>query len=518
MLRLLAFRKIVVVLCVFSCIALRSRDLCLAQPENEKPNVLPLSTAYDPVPGQTTGKTFFTTVEWQGQEYHASEGTTVLMQAIIDPATDPRVRAKALERLSSLRSRETTAQLIALYDDLRERDEKAGVMACLTWSEDPRGFPLFTRLLDHEKDHMLRLVAAIALAEWNVRRGVEELVALLGSNAVLTQPAHRPYIRDNALDMFLTNNRRKGWRFPAEEIRKSIEARPGLDREQFVALYIAEIKKWFAGNEHRFPNWEPGDPLPAAPKLPPIPPGPEDVLSLSAAFRAPPTIWPVSQEKEKEVSWEGQRYPAAEGVDLLMKVALEASSVDNRLRAIHRLEHLGSQLHNTERIPELMKLYGRVTHRSEKVTLVFCLARSKDQRALPLFTEILDTREEKYLRLPAAYGLALWNARRGVRELIELLVVEETVRPILYPGIISDEAARLLARLNYLKSWWAPEAPLQAVREARTDVHDEIVVSCHVTLKEWFDENKHRFPDWKPGDPLPEVPASEGEKNGNKKP
>ncbi len=74
-----------------------------------------------------------------------------------------------------------------------------------------------------------------------------------------------PYVRDNALDLFETKNRLKGWGFPDQEIRKAIEGRAGLDREAFVASYTAEIKKWFAENERRFPDWKPGDPLPEVP-------------------------------------------------------------------------------------------------------------------------------------------------------------------------------------------------------------------------------------------------------------
>ncbi len=287
------------------------------------------------------------------------------------------------------------------------------------------------------------------------------------------------------------------------------------------ALYIGEIKnaikKWFAENEHRFPNWKPGDPLPTAETPPPIPPvpGPEDVLSLSPAFRPSPMVWTRGETKDEEVSWQGKRYPAREAVDVLMKVALEPGSVNGRSLALHRLERIAGQLRDTERVPQLVELYERVTGRSEKVHLLFCLAESRDARALPLFAEILETRQEEYLRLPAAYGLAVWNVRRGARQLIELLSVKQTESPILYPGIIGDEAARLVSRLNYWKSWWAPEAALQAAAEARArpEVHDEVLDSCHAELKKWFAENERRFPDWKRGDPLPQVPAPEADKS-----
>jgi hypothetical protein len=369
---------------------------------------------------------------------------------------------------------------------------------------------LFTRVLEHEKDHTVRLSAASALAQWNARRGVAELVMLLDSDEVFPQPVYSPYgrnIGDIVLGGFLSKSRDKGWGFPEEEVRNSIEAQAGLGEAMMKALYIAEvkaaIKKWFAENQDRFPDWKPGDPLPAGPKLPRIPPGPEDVLSLSAAVTQRRTSWTGAQEKEEEVSWEGQRFAAREGVDLLMKVALGPGSVGDHVRALERLGTLGTQLRNTERVPQLIELYGRLTDRSEKVAVLFCLAEAKDPRALPFFAEILNTREEEYLRLPAAYGLALWNARRGVRELIELLAIKQTETPIRYPGIIGDEAARLLSRLNYWKSWWGPEAALQAVPEAPTEVHDQALDSCHAQLKKWFAENEHRFPDWKLGDPLP---------------
>ncbi len=510
MIRLSTRQKVRVVLYAFVCVAFGPLNRCLAQRDNEDTKILPLSTAYVPVRGEVIGKPFSITVEWDGQEYHALEGTTVLMKIIGDPTTDPPIRAKALDRLRRIPSRDTSAQLLALYDDLREPEEKVGVMRCLISSEDPRGLPLFARVLDHEQDNTVRAVAAYALAHWNVRRGVAELVNLLDSTTIL----RRPSIRGIALDTFVNENHRKGWGLPVDRIGREIASKADLGNEQKRALYIVEIKEWFREHEDRFPDWKPGDALPAAPKLPPIPPGPESVLSLSAAFRPPPLVMAASQEKEEQIFWDGKPYPAREGVDLLMKVALEPGisndrfSVD-RFHAIERLGRLGSRLRGTERIPQLMKLYGRLTSRSEKDALLFCLARSKDPRALPLFAGILETPHEAYLRVPAAYGLALWNVRSGVRELIELLSVKQTERPIRTPGIIADKAAHLLSKLNYWKSWWAPGAPLQAAASARAEVHDEAMDSCCVELKKWFAENEHRFPEWKPGDPLPEVAAPE---------
>ena len=506
------FRIAVLVRCLLYWVGIQPYNPCFAQRVNEDINVLPLSTANVPISGEATGKTFYATVQWEGQEYHALEGTTILMGIIVDPEVDAAIRAKALQRLGRLRNRSATPQLLALYPRLQDWREKNGVIQCLVWSEDPRGLAVLTEVLDDEQDDVVRLAAAMGLAQWNVRRGVSELVSLLESETILPQDARTPHIRDNALDMFMNYNRRKRWGFPDEKIREAIVSRTDLNEQEMLAIYIGDIRKWFVENKDRFPDWKPGDPLPAAPKLSPIPPGPEDVLSLSAAFRASPTVWTVGQEKKEKVPWQGKRYPVGEGVDVLMKSALEPENVNDRLRALDRLGRIGDQLHHTgrmpqltERIPELMGLYGRLTDRSEKVILLFCLAKSKDPLALPLFAKILETRQEEYLRLPAAYGLALWNVRSGVRELIELLSVEQTENPVRPPGIIADEAGRFLYRLNYWKSWWAPEATLLAVAEARTGLHDDVLDSCHTEIKKWFAENEHRFPDWKLGDPLPEV-------------
>ncbi|MGB2984854.1 MAG: hypothetical protein WBE26_03145 [Phycisphaerae bacterium] len=311
-------------------------------------------------------------------------------------------------------------------------------------------------------------------------------------------------------------NTHKGWGFADQQVREALLGRTELNDDQRRELYLNEIKDWWSKNEHRFPDWKPGDPLPVGEPPPPVPPipGPEDVLALSADCLQAPAYgrtgqdqgyWRVGQEKEEEVTWEGKLYPAREAIDVLMKVVLGRGSVGNHFRAIRLLRSVGSQLRNTERIPQLMGLYGQSTDRSEKVALLLCLAESKDQRVLPLFAEILNTRQEDYLRLPAAYGLALWNVRSGLRELIELVAVKQTETPIRPPGIIGKEAAHLLYRVNYWKFWWAPEAPLLAVSGARTEVRDQALDSCHAELKKWFAENEHRFPDWKLGDPLPEI-------------
>lgn len=489
---------------------------CIAEGETGEKRVLPLSTAYVPVPGEAAGKMLYTTVEWGEHEYQAQEGTTVLMKVIVDAATDSSVRAKALERLSRLRNRDTTPQLLSLYDDLREAEEKAWLLRCLTSAEDPRGLPLFARVLEQETDDTVRMVAAFSLAQWNVRRGVEELVGLLDSGAPTAQTDRMKYDLDTVINVFATENRRKSWGFPFEKVAKSIGERTDLADEQKASLLASEIKKWFSENKDRFPDWNLGDPLPAAPKLPPIPPGPTSVLSLSATFRPPLTTWTTAEQEEAKVDWEGEPLPVEQGVERLMTAILGPSSGDERARAFLRLEQVAGHLRDTDHIPQLLDLYEQLSGRAERAPLVFCLAESKDARTLALFARILDGRTEDLVRLPAAYGLAIWNVRRGVSELIDLLLVREGEGAAQHPGNVAWQAARRLSRLNYWKSWCAPDASLQAAVEAPPEVRDERLQACHSELKVWFAANKHRFPEWKPGDPLPEAAAndnSEGDPN-----
>jgi len=151
--------------------------------------------------------------------------------------------------------------------------EKKIILTCFKGSRDARAIPLFVRVLDNEKSMRLRLSAASGLAGWNIHRGVAELVNLLDSKEILPQPARMSHVRDNALESFRNANARKGWGFPENKWWRAIDGRPDLDEDQKRALYIAEIekeikaiKKWFAENEQRFPDWKPSEPLPESPK------------------------------------------------------------------------------------------------------------------------------------------------------------------------------------------------------------------------------------------------------------
>ena len=262
-----------------------------AGPEPPRKALAKLLLSSESVTGPTIRR-LRTSVQWNDREYDVDSGIDVLMNVIRGPEVPLWGRGSALAGLAmlgtQLQGRACMQELAKLYDAATV-SEKGGILLCFLVSDDPRGLPLFVAVLDKEQDNTLRYGAASALVRWNVRRGVAELIHLFESTEL---PSGRfyPVIGDRARGLFQKLNDRKGWGFRDEEIRGAIDTRLGIDREalkrwesldeetrksieaqtqglreKFDALYFAEIRKWFAENEHRFPDWKPGDPLPEGP-------------------------------------------------------------------------------------------------------------------------------------------------------------------------------------------------------------------------------------------------------------
>ncbi len=240
-------------------------SLASGEPVKEKgPDSLPLSI--DTVTG-ATARPVRTQVEWDGREYDVESGIDVLMSAIRDPEKSAEEHELALLGLAmlgrQLQSHPCLDELATLYDRGKCL-EKSIILTCFLGSRDPRGIPVFFRTLDNEEYMKLRLSAASGLAGWNVRRGVAQLLDLLDSREVIR--SRMPYVRDNAMRTFRLQNIRKGWGFPDD--KESAEWPPDVMPPPDVAARlkprptVEEIKKWFAENEHRFPDWKLGDPLP----------------------------------------------------------------------------------------------------------------------------------------------------------------------------------------------------------------------------------------------------------------
>jgi hypothetical protein len=261
-----AFRVTVIVQSMLVILAVHTARACGEDPNGNALAMLPLSR--DPVSGATVQR-LETSVQWKDREYDVDAGIDVLMSVVRDPVQSAEERHRALLGLAmlggNLKGRPCLDELATLYDNASEV-HKGAILICFQGSDDPRGIPVFIRTLDKEQNMKLRLWAAGALAHWNIRRGAAELVKLLDSEEEMPQPSQLFYVRDNAMRTFRLKNICKGWGFPDD--KESAEWPPDVMPPPDVAARlkprptVEEIKKWFAENERRFPDWKVGDPLP----------------------------------------------------------------------------------------------------------------------------------------------------------------------------------------------------------------------------------------------------------------
>jgi len=210
----------------------------------------------------------------------------------------------------------------------------------------------------------------------------------------------------------------------------------------------------------------------------------------------------------KSIAWQGEEYKIQDGIDILMGVIRDTrTSSAERAAALDRLGTLNTQLRAEDCLGQLIELYDLDMTRDEKAGILLCLIKSEDPRGLPLFYRALDREKDPMLRLLAANGLAAWNVQRGVAELISLLDSKATTGQ----RKIGTEAQMLLFRLNEGKAWGIPKDEIMAevARANPNATRQEALANLIAALQAWFGENKQRFPDWKPGDAVPEAKASD---------
>lgn len=259
-------RPVVAVFTLSACLMTPSFNVYHAYSAQNANPMLPLTSALTRVPGEMSDMDRRTTVSWKGQDYSCDTGAHMLMELVVKPDTDRAIRAEALTALRRvprpyLRDNDKIEQLMSVYENLQTAQEKVDlIIVVAAWS--PRTLPFLVKILDRENDMGVRQQAAAGLAAWNVRRGVAELLHLL-EECTDVGSADRIVCNEGA-KTFLWLNARKGWGFPEKETRESIMEKADLDDNAKSALFVTEIKKWWAENEQRFPDWKPGDPLPAA--------------------------------------------------------------------------------------------------------------------------------------------------------------------------------------------------------------------------------------------------------------
>lgn len=228
---------------------------------------LPLSTRI--IPNRDFGyrRVVPTKAHWNGREFDIETGIQVMMAVIKDPTTTTDERALALRHLgnlnTNLQGRPCIDDLVALYPKLETGEGKYRLLFCLLSSEDSRGLPLAYSVANGDAKSRLRHRAAAALARWNIRRGVEVLIALFPDEEkglLRTRGA-------GALMTFKSFNRTKGWGCPVEDILNPAIAMSKHDHDAAVALAQSGFSEWFEANKERFPDWKPGDPLPEVSKV-----------------------------------------------------------------------------------------------------------------------------------------------------------------------------------------------------------------------------------------------------------
>ena len=129
-----------------------------------------------------------------------------------------------------------------------------------------------------------------------------------------------------------------------------------------------------------------------------------------------------------------------------------------------------------------------------------CLAGCYDPRALGvLYGSLRDVNEG--VRMFAGAGLAARNVRDGLAELIRLLDSSKMLSQT-QPQWYSVLAG--LEQMNQLNGWGFPNKEITDSARRSTGNRVQFRAVLITRWEEWFAENEQRFPEWKPGDPLPE--------------
>ena len=292
------------------------------------------------------------TITFEGRDYSPEEAIPVLVAVVTDRQSDVERRRLAWRSLSRLSSRLPTSGYmpVLLRACLEERDGllKAGGLGCLIGTGDRALLGLAEHVLNTESDEVLRFVGAGALAEWNVRRGVEELVALLGSKTMLGKKRPFAGMVLSTLDQL---NDRQGWGMPLkammEEVQRTHDIGTDCSLEQGMAALGAlgqRIQDWFAANRERFPvipaeekdAWRalldaPSKPVPAPP--PPAPPDTQPTTSRAKRYNLELML------NAAKTTWARKEYATAEH---LAKAVLSdpAARDDQKHRAQEILEQI----------------------------------------------------------------------------------------------------------------------------------------------------------------------------------
>ena len=228
----------------------------------------------------------------------------------------------------------------------------------------------------------------------------------------------------------------------------------------------------------------------------------DQILSLTAEHDLASS---ARRNHPESIIWEGIELDSRVAESILMNVVENPESAKSRrLDALGKLSAIHSVLRGSDSLPRLIALYDKDVDIETRRAVVLCLCKSMDPRAFDLLFRITQSESgDSMLRVICAGGLAQWNVRQGVRQLAMLADSDESIHS---HRTIGDEAMILLQSLDQLKNWGYDARPsVQSIITSKSLNHSDKRHALRDNFVEWFEANAYRFPDWRPGDPLPEV-------------
>jgi hypothetical protein len=213
-------------------------------------------------PAQTPNEIMYiddhSTVRFGGRDYEFEEAMPVLLQALSVTGAEPSQRVEAAWGIGLIGNHPIVAtylpELLRLARAEQTFEVRGRLLMALSRIDDPTLLGYFEELLQNENDPFMRLLAAQALARWNVLDGIRELVQLLGSDS----PSGSRPLAGEAIIALQRLNEKNGWQIG---VPITCGAWPrGMKPSESAELTTlrADLTVWLDANAQRFPQ------LPAA--------------------------------------------------------------------------------------------------------------------------------------------------------------------------------------------------------------------------------------------------------------
>lgn len=194
------------------------------------------------------------------------------------------------------------------------------------------------------------------------------------------------------------------------------------------------------------------------------------------------------------IEFEGRSYPFESGMAKLVQAATDTRrSIGERRAALRILGPLSPHLYARGELPAVLARAMEETDAPCRIELLRCAVQAVDPRALPVFKRTLQSAEDPDTRQVAAGGLARWNERSGVQELIALLEVSADAEPEALAR--AEKALIALNEFNAVNGWGCDLAFLYDDFQRMGgggEIEKARLAKEH--WAKWFNANQHRFP------------------------